>query len=207
MAIEQIAFFIPPDIQQGIDAGLFVRCGGVIRNTKGRIIKHLKELDKLPTPQKDGGLTKVVNFLSKHKVAVGIGVVAITATATGILYTVFKDRKNKEIEIPKCIADFNDALSLYFNSINSSNISEEVIDQLIVALDKVKRECENGNIDLILSIENIDLLVDTVKKYTIKFAQANSFDLSKENTIDNDDKIINLWNYLNIQKQVFKKSS
>ena len=46
-------------------------------------------------------------------------------------------RKNKEIEIPKCIADFNDALSLYFNSINSSNISEEVIDQLIVALDKL----------------------------------------------------------------------
>lgn len=204
MAIEQVAFFVPSYIQQGIDSGIFVRCGGVIRNTKGQIIKHL---DELPAPKENSNLAKAINFVSKHKVAFGIGVATATVAAVGIVYIIIKNKKNEEIEIPKCIVDFNDALSLYFHSIKSSDVSEEIIDQLIIALDEVKKNYDNGNIDLILSVENINLLVDIVKEYTIKFAEANSFELPDVNTINNDNKIINLRNYLNIQKEIFEKCS
>lgn len=42
--IVQPTFFIPPEIEIGLIAGELVRHGGVIRDSAGRLVVHLKEI-------------------------------------------------------------------------------------------------------------------------------------------------------------------
>lgn len=44
-AVCQIALDIPPEIVDGLAAGLMTRSGSVVRNSAGQIVRHLKETD------------------------------------------------------------------------------------------------------------------------------------------------------------------
>lgn len=44
MSVTQVTFDIPPLIQQGLQNGTLVRYGGVVRDTAGHIVTHLKEI-------------------------------------------------------------------------------------------------------------------------------------------------------------------
>ena len=66
MAITQIAFKIPPEIQAGIDAGALLRFGGVVRDRAGHIVKHLEEVS-MPEADNSAGENTVVQFAKKNK--------------------------------------------------------------------------------------------------------------------------------------------
>ena len=128
----------------------------------------------------------------------------VTAIASGITYVVVKNRKNQEVKIPKCVADFNGAFITYIDSIKNGTVTEKKIDCVMVALEEIKRHQENGNIQMTLSIENVNLLLDMVQDYKIKFTEANSFEMPRSIS-DIENVIYNLQRYLKMQKEVFKK--
>ena len=44
-AVCQIALDIPPEIVDGLAAGIMTRSGSVVRNSAGQIVAHLKETE------------------------------------------------------------------------------------------------------------------------------------------------------------------
>lgn len=198
MSVMQIAFDIPPEIQKGIDEGTLIRYGGVVRDTLGHVVKHL---DEVPVTKTESGVNKIIEFAKKNKNFL-IGTVIVTAIA-GITYVVVKNKKNEEVKIPKCVADFNEAFMRYIDSIKNGTVDEVKIDDVMKALDEIKKHQEKGNIDITFSIENANLLLDMVRSYTIRFAEANSYEILDD--LENENEINSLQHYLKIQKQVFKK--
>ena len=201
MAITQIAFKIPPEIQAGIDAGALLRFGGVVRDRAGHIVKHLEEVS-MPEADNSAGENTVVQFAKKNKYFI-IGI-AIAAIAAGVIYVVVKNKKNKEERIPKCVADFNESFAEYVDSIKMGTVSEKKIDKVMIALEEIKRNQEKETITITFSVENISLLLGMVRDYTVKFAEANSFEIQEED-IKEYDEIDGLQHYLKIQKQIFEK--
>lgn len=201
MEITQIAFKIPPEIQEGIDAGALLRFGGVIRDRAGHIVKHLEEVS-IPEADNSAGESTIVQFAKKNKYFI-IGT-AIAAIAARVIYVVVKNKKNKEERIPKCVADFNESFAEYVDSIKMGAVSEEKIDKVMTALEEIKRNQKKETITITFSAENISLLLGMVRDYTMKFAEANSFKIQEED-IKEHNEIDGLQHYLKIQKQIFEK--
>lgn len=183
MAVKQIAVDIPESILEGIDSGELIRIGGVIRNQAGQIVKHL---DEVPMPK-------------NNKKFMGAAIVALaTAAIAGIAYSVVKN-KNEDKE-SKNMTEFNKSFVEYISSIKSSTVSEKKIDNVLEAIDKIKKNEKNGNRDFYFN--NSKPLFETIRNYTYEFAKANSFEIPEtEGKQDIDD----LKYYLQVQKQVFNE--
>lgn len=74
----------------------------------------------------------------------------------------------------------------------------------MMALEQIKRNQEKENIRISFSVENVGLLLGMVRDYTMKFAEANAFEIQEEDT-NSYDELEGLQRYLKIQKQIFKK--
>lgn len=202
MAVAQITFEIPLEIQKGIDEGTLIRFGGVVRNQAGQIVKHLREI---PVSKVDSNAigSKIMGFAKRNKYFL-IGTVIVTALTVGVTYVVVRNKKNEEVKIPKCVVDFNEAFTEYVNSIRKGNVNEEKIEKVMIALEELKMNQENGNINITFSIENTNMLLSMVSNYTIKFAEANSSEIP-EADIDKENEINSLQHFLKIQKQIFER--
>lgn len=108
------------------------------------------------------------------------------------------------MKIPKFVVDFNEAFTEYVNSIRKGNVNEEKIEKVMIALEELKMNQENGNINITFSIENTNMLLSMVSNYTIKFAEANSSEIP-EADIDKENEINSLQHFLKIQKQIFER--
>lgn len=77
MAVAQITFEIPLEIQKGIDEGTLIRFGGVVRNQAGQIVRHLMEI---PVSKVDSNAigSKIMGFAKRNKYFL-IGTVIVTA--------------------------------------------------------------------------------------------------------------------------------
>jgi len=218
MGVTQVVFDIPRDIQAGLNAGTFIQWGGVVRDTAGKIVKHLKPLpvmkdsnnavkviSKADKLTQSGG--KMVDSLKgKKSLIVGTAVV-VTATVGGIVYHfVKKKRKKREyVDVPKCIVDFNNHLMSYIQEIRSSSVTEASIERVLISLDVIKKQQEDGLIDGDFSYNNAEALLNMIKEYTEKLVKANNQTMPANTTLKND-KIVDLQTYLKIQKNVFKNN-
>lgn len=197
--IVQVAFLIPAHIQQGIDAGTLIRYGGIVRDTAGHIVTHLKEV---PVEKVEEGAGKLLDLVKRNKFIVCTVVVVSAAAVAGIVYKVVKDKNNKEVKVPQYVVDFNDSLVDYLDSIRKGSVSEDRIDKVIAALEVVTKNQADGAINLELSPENTSALVDMIRDYTVQFAAANSYSGQIE-APPNVSQLSSLCHYLNVQKQVF----
>ncbi len=202
MAVEQIAFEIPPVIQKGIDDGVLIRVGGVVRNKAGQIIKHLEEVP-IHKGDSNASKNKIIEFAQKNKSFL-IGTIIVTAITAGITYVVVRNKKDEEVNIPKCVADFNEVFTEYIDSIRKGAINEEKIDKVMKALEEIKMNQKNGNISITFSVENANILLNIVSNYTIKFVEANLSEMP-EDCFDKENQIDSLQHYLKIQKQIFER--
>lgn len=203
MPVIQEAFYIPPDIATGIATGLYRRLGGVVRYAtgphKGQIVKHLKPVDIPVAEEATGLVAKVAKFAKSNKKTLIIGgvAVAVVGGGTAIYYGV----KNHE---PAVVADFRKALSQYIEAIRNGTMEVEKINLLMNALEKMKQHKDFDKFVIKLSAEDFDILVNRIHDYTIKLAQDNNYDITDENESAGDNTIINLQNYLKIQKSIFE---
>ena len=91
----------------------------------------------------------------------------------------------------------------YVEAIMTGNLTEQVIDKVLIALETIRENQDKSLIDGNFSYENAEILLGMIKNYTNILAETNEFEMPKDIDIKND-KIIDLQAYLSIQKQVFK---
>ena len=196
--VEQYAFEIPDDILAGLVTGEYKRFGGVIRNTAGKLITHLKEVP----------IQKAKDYKA---IAIGLGVVAVAAIS-GLVYVAARSKKEKienDAHIPKCVEDYNASLCSYLNAIQAGNLNQEIIRNLYSSLDTLAQNEKNGSITLHLSQEQLSTLVNLIGSYTQNLAENNSINLHMEKLSSTTAKnsIVSLQQYLKAQEQIFEMAS
>ena len=72
------------------------------------------------------------------------------------------------------------------------------------ALSKLKLHKDYDKINIQLTAEDLEVLVGHIYNYTIKLAEDNSVELSSDELQPSYVAIINLQNYLQVQKRIFE---
>ena len=215
MSTAQVDFIIPSDIEQGLQNGTLIRFGGIVRNEAGQIVKHLEEVDDLanedvkenadPAAEEEtNSLNPILEFVKENKILIA-GAAAIAAAVGGIVYFVRRSKKRKQKAVSQCVADFSQALMAYVDAIRLKCVSQEHIDAVLNALDAIKENMDKGLIDSGFKLENAALLLEMIKDYTEKLADANGYELPDGIELRNDN-IVDIRKYLAIQKDVFSAS-
>ncbi|MCI8527663.1 MAG: hypothetical protein HFH82_00675 [Lachnospiraceae bacterium] len=202
MAIAQDAFYIPDDIAIGLATGLYRRIGSVVRYAvgpnKGQIVKNLQPIDLKAAEQAQGLGAKAIQFVANHKKEVGIAAIGV-AIVWG--YTAWKNHE------PKVLTEFRAALKVYIETIRTGNMSVEKIDNLMVALEELKKHKNYDKIIIQLITEELEVLVGRIYDYTIKLAEDNAVELSDDELNLDNSAIINLQFYLKAQKRIFEAAA
>lgn len=207
MAIAQDAFFIPDDIATGLATGLYRRIGSVVRYAggpkKGQIVKHLQPIDLKVAEQAQGIGAKTIQFVANHKKEVGIVSIGVTIVSAGVWgYTAWKTHE------PKVLTEFRSALKVYIEAIRTGNMSVEKIDNLMLALEALKKHKNYDKINIQLTTEELEILVGRIYEYTIKLANDNAVELSENELFasgkESKGMLIDLQQYLQVQKRIFE---
>ena len=210
MAIVQDVFYIPDDIATGLATGLYRRIGSVVRYAvgpnKGQIVKHLQPIDLKATEQAQGFGAKALQFVQHHKKEVGIA--AVGAAVVGVGIWGYNKWKNHE---PKVLTEFRAALKTYIDAIRNGSMDIAKINNLMKALEALKKHKDYEKISIQLSAEDLEVLVGRIYDYTIKLAADNAVELSDDELSDFDNRnngaIINLQKYLKAQKKLFETAA
>lgn len=112
---------------------------------------------------------------------------------------------------PKAVTYFRAALCVYINAIREGSMDVDKIDKLMGTLEELKKHKDYEKISILLTTEELEVLVERIYEYTIKFSDDNDVVLVADelNTVEmkNSGIIINLQNYLKAQKKIFEKSA
>lgn len=207
MAVVQEAFYIPDDIATGLVTGLYKRYGGVVRYAmgpnNGQIVKHLKPIDLNALDEAQGVSVKALRFVKQHKKESIFIVAGVAAAGAGAW--VYNTIKNRE---PKVVTEFREAFRVYIDATRQGNMSVGKINNLMKALEELKKHKDYDKINIQLTADDLETMVGRIHEYTIKLARDNRVELSEQelNTIKmkNSGTIINLQNYLKTQKRIFE---
>lgn len=210
MEIVQDVYDIPADIVTKLATGEYRRIGSVIRYAvgpnKGQIVKHLKPVDLEKTEQVQGIGVKALQFVKQHKKETIITATGAVAISIGVW--VFNKIKNKE---SKVVTEFRATLKVYIEAIRKGNIDLDKINDLTEALERLKKHKDYEKINIQLTTDELEVLVNRIYEYTVKLANDNQFELVQEelhvSNEKNTDVIINLQTYLKTQKRIFEASA
>jgi len=194
MAIVQESLIIPDEIMMKIATGNYNRSGGVVRNNKGQIVKLLKPANKIEA------ILQVARKNRETLIMVGkLGKVVVKS------YIESKKRQEPDVDVK-----FRDALKVYLNAVRKGTLTMEIISDVIEHLDELKMHPNFEKVNIVLSMEELDVLLNRLFEYTIKFAANNAVELTsqeKENPSTSENPIINLQRCLETQKRIFELAS
>ena len=74
------------------------------------------------------------------------------------------------------------------------------------ALDELKQHRDYEKFRIALSTEELDVLVNRIYDYTIQLAKNNEIELTEKERTHTSNSIINLRNYLEIQRRIFEEA-
>ena len=186
MVINNINLVIPNDIQKSLESGIYKQFGSVIRNNKGQIIKHLKTVDF----SKD-----TTNKLISNK-AIKVGLIGAGVLAVGgVGYYGYRS-----IQMNSVSKTLIKRLTQYLIAAQKGELTEKDIDKFLNFLNKNESLLKKLELDTYL-----DELFELVKTYTEQFAEANNYVYHNETKrkTNHTDKIINLKEYLKVQKNIY----
>ena len=186
MVINSINLVIPNDIQKGLESGIYKQFGSVIRNNKGQIIKNLKAVDF----SKDTANKLIGNKAIKVGL-IGAGVLAVG----GVGYYSYRS-----IQMNSVSKSLIKRLTKYLITAQKGELTEKDIDKFLNFLNKNESLLKKLELDT-----SLDELFELVKTYTEQFAEANNYVYHKETKrkTNHNDKIINLKEYLKVQKNIY----
>jgi hypothetical protein len=109
---------------------------------------------------------------------------------------------------PKVVTEFRTALRVYIDAIREGSMDIEKIDKLMGALEELKKHKDYEKISIQLTTEDLEVLVGRIYEYTIKLAKDNDVELTvdelRTSSVKTTGTIINLQNYLKVQKRIFE---
>ena len=186
MVINNINLVIPNDIQKSLESGIYKQFGSVIRNNKGQIIKHLKTVDF----SKD-----TTNKLISNK-AIKVGLIGAGVLAVGgVGYYGYRS-----IQMNSVSKTLIKRLTQYLIAAQKGELTEKDIDKFLNFLNKNESLLKKLELDT-----SLDELFELVKTYTEQFAEAKNYVYHNETKrkTNHTDKIINLKEYLKVQKNIY----
>lgn len=209
MAVEQVPLEIPDEIFARLLTGEYLRVGGVVRDQAGRLVKLLDDASPIDEAQEaaKAGIGKALS--NRTVVGIGLGIVAVAATAGGAAYRAKRKTKAAQLELPTSVENYSDSLLAYLEAARRGNLDAEIIDRLIADLDAVKAEVDNGTNTIEIRPEQSDTLVGLVAGHTRKLAEANEREMSSLPEAANTQgaTIIDLRPYLEAQRDIFSQTA
>ena len=200
MSLNQVTIEIPLNIQKGLDSGIYKRYGSIIRNSSGHIVKHLKEV-KAGEPAQ-----QVVKGLAKNKYVLVTAIGATVLAVGGVGYYAFISNRYKKI-VKKLI----EKLVHFIQLAQKGEVSEEEVlknDKLELVLFGAER-CSHCKklYPVIEKLIQSDFRNRIEAKYTIQFAKVNGFETDTISEVAENNKVINLMDYLNLQKTIYRSDA
>lgn len=203
--IVQPTFDIPVEIAGGILSGDFIRHGGVVRDTAGRLVAHLKES---PTPGKSAeevAKRAALRFNNPWGV-IAVGALTLVAVGGGVVLAVKKRGNEAEPTVPECVQSYILSFRAYLEAIRSGSLDAGSIDRLSTDLDAVIAHGEEGDTTVAFSPEQLATLTQFVLEYTDELAKVNDVELDEvEVTIENAEvgPMVDLRRNLEAQRRIF----
>lgn len=164
---------------------------GLAKNVDNhQVVKHLDTFDN--------------NNSKSDTAAIAAGVVAIVALATlvtGITIKFVNKAKQKKVD------EFKRCLNNYIQAVNEQRLTIETIDELITAIDNLKRSVRK-KIVVEFSTDELSALIECLCNHTKTLAQANNVKIDDNISSDETSNvIIRLRDNLVYQKQVFAQAA
>ena len=201
MPVVPIYLNIDEKTYAGVKAGALELCGMAKNIDNKRVAKHIPAV----ADAAQEGASKAVDFIREHKkgtLVVG-GVLIIGGAVVGAISYV-SQRKQRELE-----KQFGLALQDYLDVARDGKLTIEELNALIGAIEKIEKHNPNKSIDLHIPTSQLSELIHCIFDYTIRLAQANSFNVKlinrpksfKVKTADD------LKYYLNIQREILQQAA
>lgn len=194
MAIVQELFNIPDEIMMKISTGENKIFGGEVRNNNGQIVKLLRPVSKLEAALYYGWKYRDTLFM--------VGKLGIEGVNAYI-----ESKKEQETDV---VVKFRESLKVYLNAVRKGELTMEIISDTMEHLGELKMQSNFEKINIVLTMEELDVLLNRMFEYTIKLAADNSIaltSLEKETHSQSMNPIINLQRCLETQKCIFKLDS
>lgn len=196
----QVIFEVPRVVQEGINSGALRLFGGVVRNQKGEIVYHLRDV-----------LEIVEKANTKNKmIAAGVGILGTFAVVSGT-YAVYKILNKKNI-LPNVINDFNQSFVEYIIAAKNMEINTDVINKLDDSAELLKDILKNKdkrlNLEGALDLQQLNELIDSVYRYTLDLIDKNMMEVNeieRSEYFEFGSNIVDLQNYLQLQRKVFDR--
>ncbi|WP_409482398.1 hypothetical protein ACKW6F_18845 [Bacillus safensis] len=193
MTIVQESFYVSNEIEMKIFKGEYKRIGGVVRNNKGEIVKHLKPVNNSRA---------ILQHVLKHKdTYIQVGGLVVAGVKSH-----FRAKKKE----PDAVLKFRESLNGYLEAVRNGRLTMELISDLMKRLDELKSSSDFEKLNIVLSMENLDVLLNRIYEITKKLATDNEIELTyleKETPPQFTNPIITLERHLETQKYIFEQAS
>jgi hypothetical protein len=208
VAVIQTALEIPDDIYSRLLTGELVRPGGVVRDHAGRLVTLLDDASHIDNAPEAAQANMAKILRNPKYVLIGLGVVAVAATAGAAAYLVTRKTKAAQPELPTSVESYSASLAAYLEAARHGTLDAEIIDRFIADLDAVKAESDSGTITIAFLPEQWETLVGIVAGHTRTLAEANQHELSNlpEPANAQGATIIELRPYLEVQRELFSRA-
>lgn len=185
MAVIQKDIVVPDNLVDRIMNGGIDIMGLAKNSDNGRVIKHLDAYDS----DNDNDSSEIL----------GKALVVLTIAAfVGIGYGIYKLVHHFKVK------HFKEALTAYVDAVNNKELTIDIINGLISALDKLKGRLRK-KIVIGFSNEELTALIECLCNHTQTLADANNINLKCEPTEDEkNDVLLRLRNNLVKQRDIFE---
>lgn len=209
MAVQQVPLEIPDEILARLMTGEYRRVGGVVRDQAGRLVKLLDDASPIAEAQEVAKASIGKALSNRTVVGIGLGIVAVAATAGSAAYRAKRKTKAAQIELPTSVENYSDSLLAYLEAARRGSLDAEMIDRLIADLDAVKAEVDSGTNTIEIRPDQSDTLVGLVAGHTRNLAEANQREMSSipEPANTHGATIIDLRPFLEAQRDIFSQTA
>lgn len=185
MAVIQKDIVVPDNLMPGIMSGTIDIMGLAKNSDNGRVVKHLDAFDSSDDSNSSA---------SALAMAITLGVAAVAGIGYGIYSLVNRSK----------VKHFKEALNAYVQAVNNRELTVEIIDDLVGALDKLKGKLRK-NIQIEFSSDELTALIDCLCNHTQTLADANNINLTFETTEEEKaDILLRFRNNLKKQRDIFE---
>ena len=192
---------IPDNLVKDLATGSVNIANAVVRSNKtGKIIKYvpLGPGDKLEEAK------AVAKSIKGKNLIIGLGVTAAVVTVGGLItFIIKKTSKKSNVEVPKCITEFQKNFKKYLNEAQKGIVNVKTIDELLSTLNEIEL-LDDKEIKIDFSAKELKFLLKKIYEFTknINIEQGNQKQTFKAPSSNSAKNIVYLKDYLQYQKQV-----
>ena len=201
MPIVNVNLILDDATYAGVKSGVLELCGMAKEIDSKKVRKHVPAV--LDATKE--GAAKAIDILREHKKGLSImgGVLVVGGAIVGATsYILQKDKI-------KAKKKFAENLDTYLKSAQDGTLTVEIVENLIASLESVSKFSGNGSIPINLSSKQLKTLFNSIYDFTKRMAIAGSIDTKQINPPSKASKakILDLQEYLKIQKQILEKAA